>query len=482
MDLNAISSWNSVGGDLSSLTALNKKLLRHNAELNRALECRVGQSRVETELERELQPYTQRCVLQVAVFIYRAMRRFAKGFGVGYSLRLIFALFPLVIKIAKGRQCVVGSFQRIKKLTIGVPVRYGLFVGSALSVFESSMRASRGIIAQSYPELRSLASGALAGASLLFLPQPDRITLGLFVGIRGLEVACNYAVDASVLPKLPHSDSLLFIVASGQVIWSWINQPWSLDLAYENFLDHHGGKDLSRQAYFGAYHGNAPDTNLAVMPCVVPLAAETPCALANPASPSFCEVLHPHEGCVGAGLTFFKGGLRRALPVYVPVYLVSTLVFRSKSLVKAPWQTVLGIIRNVLQSSVFLSAYCTQSWLGACAVSLLGLRGVLTAAFAGCCGGTSIFIERKSRRIELGLYVGAHALKAAFRCLIKWGWLKSLPSPAGEVVLFSFGISLLMHAFTRNPRLMRKTYYGLFRFFFGSGSRGAEFDTSGRMH
>ena len=167
--------------------------------------------------------------------------------------------------------------------------------------------------------------------------------------------------------------------------------------------------------------------------------------------------------------------MRRALPVYLPVYGVSTLVFRSGALLKDPVGVALAFARNVLQSSVFLTCYCAASWVGADVGEAIEGKGQAKFLLAGAFGGSAVLLERKSRRAELALYMATHAAKIVYRAAVRWRWLAPMPSPLGETLGFSLALAVILHAYVKRPELLRKTYFGLFKFFFGTGGKTAGF-------
>jgi hypothetical protein len=165
------------------------------------------------------------------------------------------------------------------------------------------------------------------------------------------------------------------------------------------------------------------------------------------------------------------------------VYGVSTLIFRGPALLKDPVGVAVAFARNVLQSSVFLTCYCAASWVGADAGEALLGKGQAKFLLAGAFGGSAVLLERKSRRAELALYVATHAAKIVYRAAVQWRLVPPMPSPLGETLGFSLALAVILHAYVKRPELLRKTYYGLFKFFFGTGGKTAGFgrrDPDGR--
>ena len=107
--------------------------------------------------------------------------------------------------------------------------------------------------------------------------------------------------------------------------------------------------------------------------------------------------------------------------------------------------------------------------------SVAGRLAPLCFSIAGVVAGTSLFLEKKSRRIELALFVWAKA------CDIMWFLGKEqrhLPIISkvvtglpGEIMLFGLSLSSIMHAYLRHPHMIRPSYRGIMRRFFDADNR-----------
>lgn len=195
----------------------------------------------------------------------------------------------------------------------------------------------------------------------------------------------------------------------------------------------------------------------------------------------FSRLLYPGQYTVQYALMRWLRGFRIAIPVYVPVYLTSTFLFSMGRAVRAPVATLKRVISGIALSSTFLTTYCA---IGVCMVPLLRRLGFrysvagrfapLTFCIAGVVAGSSLFIEKKSRRIELALFVWAKA------CDIMWILGKENPNPIirkvvtglpGQMLLFGLSLSSIMHAYLRHPHMIRPAYRGIMRRFFDADNR-----------
>jgi len=79
-----------------------------------------------------------------------------------------------------------------------------------------------------------------------------------------------------------------------------------------------------------------------------------------------------------------------------------------------------------------------------------------------------VILEKRARRIELALYVLSHAVLSFYNHWRARGYLPYFQN--AEIFIFSLSLAILMHSYINHPLLLRKTYFGLFRFAFGSGA------------
>lgn len=182
-------------------------------------------------------------------FIVRILRRFWKGFLVGFSVKSLFAVFSVLLKMLRGNVGAIKSLISIFRLS-SAPVQFGTFTGSFLSIFELMMRAQRHFLKQQSVSSRATISGVVAGVSLLALPQDSRWTFVLFFVVRAFEVlmreiGAKYEkrwahFDANPNPKnrpivprwviqFQHWDTVLMMVASSQVLYSYVHHIESLE-------------------------------------------------------------------------------------------------------------------------------------------------------------------------------------------------------------------------------------------------------------
>lgn len=112
---------------------------------------------------------------------------------------------------------------------------------------------------------------------------------------------------------------------------------------------------------------------------------------------------------------FFLRGLLRAVRVYLPVFVLPLVLLNGSRLRAAPLESLAHAAAGTARSSVFLSTYCTGCWV---AVYLLeryaGVSTHWNGVLSGMAGGLAVALEKRSRRIELALYVLTQALQTGW--------------------------------------------------------------------
>eukprot|EP01117_Protostelium_nocturnum_P015080 TRINITY_DN5803_c0_g1_i2.p1 TRINITY_DN5803_c0_g1~~TRINITY_DN5803_c0_g1_i2.p1 ORF type:complete len:375 (+),score=113.45 TRINITY_DN5803_c0_g1_i2:615-1739(+) len=318
-------------------------------------------------------------------------------------------------------------------------------------------------------------SGLLASSAFLFLPKEARGTISIFFLVRAIEVAAKYGAEDGYLPTIEHGDTLLMALASAQVIWAWLYYRESVDSSYLRFLDHQGGRKMVIQEACAMNLKGGPEAILATPKTLTKLnkhRAKLGYSPVEANDPRFhCVNLHPEStSCTLSFIYFLKDAFRRALPVYIPIFVVPQILFKPKTLVTRPFSSIYHVLMGIARSSTFLSMYCGMCWLTSCFITdKVGLRTHLTVAASGFMGGSMVAIEKKNRRIELALYVLSQALPSFYMTLRS---MKLAPTfKNSEIVLFALSVCVLVNSFLLRPHLMRSSYVSLFRFLFGKSGR-----------
>jgi hypothetical protein len=132
-------------------------------------------------------------------------------------------------------------------------------------------------------------------------------------------------VNNKIVPEIPHADTLLMALSSAEVIWAALFQRPSLDKPYMAFLDHHSGKAMAQKAAYTSTILREPITDkaLATINNMRSKLSLGPLNVAQTVPQVCCDIVHPHQPSCGlAAMSFLIDGIKRALPVYIPVYLI----------------------------------------------------------------------------------------------------------------------------------------------------------------
>ena len=125
-----------------------------------------------------------------------------------------------------------------------------------------------------------------------------------------------------------------------------------------------------------------------------------------------CNVLMHDGSCRTNALRFLCSGMLSSLKIYLPIYCIPLLLFKSKMLLTKPLETLGNLAKNTLFSALFLDVDMTTSLYTLCLLrNIWGGPPPAPAAIpmiAGFVGGAvGLPFERRSRRIELLYYAMA---------------------------------------------------------------------------
>ncbi|GAB4820265.1 hypothetical protein N2152v2_007311 [Parachlorella kessleri] len=271
--------------------------------------------------------------------------------------------------------------------------------------------------------------------------------------------------------RFEHGDVVLMCLSTVQIAYSWMIKPQTFPPSYQRFLDKQGGKPPF--AYAGM-------RELASLSAAAPGPHRLDALKGTPhqdfCSSIPCSFWHPGHTCATHIPSYWPMAYLRALPVYLPVYLIPALFVHRRALVNpstAP-QIWKKLAAGILRSSLFLSMYCTLAFAGAC----IGFRstgrttGAVIAGFTWI-AGLAVLLEKKSRRMELALYCLSRVVEAFGLCLIEWGYLtpRSLPRRT-DVILFSLATASICHCYSdycgARRQVFRSPYLTVFDFMLGN--------------
>ncbi|KAI8466070.1 MAG: hypothetical protein J3K34DRAFT_524830 [Monoraphidium minutum] len=350
-------------------------------------------------------------------------------------------------------------------------LRYAAFLGSLAATYIGVEEGIARVFGKERSSRwRALVAGACAGPTLLLTgPKERHYSLAVYVLLRGITLLIRTGNRPSAPPllrallaptRLEHGDAMLMCACCGQIIYAFIMHPETLPPSYVRFIRKQGAKELF--VYQGIQElARRSARRLPLHP--LSSLAGTPHAAA--AAPIPCGFFHPGQSCAGHAVSILPRNYERALRVYVPVYLLPMLLVHRQRLLKEPLPILNKAAFGVARSSLFLSLCISVAFGGACAGhNMLGRTGPSILALSTWVGGLALLVEKKSRRMELALYVLSRSLESFSRCLVEWGWLRPRAFPARmDVALFAAGCGAIMHCYSDGNGRYRGCFHSKYR-------------------
>jgi hypothetical protein len=230
--------------------------------------------------------------------------------------------------------------------------------------------------------------------------------------VRAIEVAGGIACSKwPILQKIPHLDTALFAVSSAEAMWGYCFHRDLMDASYRRFLLQQSqvgnqGVEGFRRACLG-------------MPLELPAysvarvargeaAVRDPFCYDNPTFTATDDIIVGSKSLARFVTTYWTNAMKLALPFYIPLFSVATLVLNGAKVVSQPVKMATRLAKNVLQSSVFLASFTTTGFTSLYLFRSIGLtyanigaRAHIVGMLSGLAAGVTVLLEQKSRRIEL---------------------------------------------------------------------------------
>ena len=313
----------------------------------------------------------------------------------------------------------------------------------------------------------------------------------------------------------PHADVGAMCASATVILSCFILRRDAVVGPYAAFLDRHGGKTAAHYAFAGALAKatTARDTRNVIENAAAALygapgakkddarhaallrsALNVSDASLMRARPRLWRLLVHPETSSGAAhfFFFFLNSLVRSFGVNAPLYLVSTLVVhRFRVLDKRAGPAILKrSLIGTARSSAFLSAYCALAWAGPdAAQTLLGRVRWWTVSLGVPLAGLATFMEKPSRRQELGVYCGSRALEAIAVLVASGGNERSVSrerassarratksrasrvsalAPRFDVATFALASAAVMRCYANERDVFRSKYLNVLDYVFGN--------------
>ncbi|KHG21254.1 Transmembrane protein [Gossypium arboreum] len=330
---------------------------------------------------------------------------------------------------------------------------------------------------------RALVAGLVAGPSMLLTGSNTRHTsLALYILMQAAVLASRCGIKSKRFGKFckpltwKHGDIFLMCLSTSEILYvtpvkfsrsSYILKQDCLPPSYKSFLNQHGGKDIVILQGVKELASGLPFTTLEAIEKIYKATGVDVKLDPNMKIP--CSMVHGNKSCRAHAITFLIEAYKRALPVYLPVYLIPALIVHHQGLFKRPC-TILGKgIVDIARSSLFLATYCTSAWMWTCILfGFLRRCSIPLIAIGSFPAGLSVAIEKKSRRMEISLYCLARAIESFFTWMADIGYLprsKNLKRP--DVMIFSLSTAIIMHCYAQERELFNSKYLNVLDWIFG---------------
>ncbi|GAA0164329.1 hypothetical protein LIER_19992 [Lithospermum erythrorhizon] len=350
--------------------------------------------------------------------------------------------------------------------------RVGLLFGGFTGSYHALRCLLRKLRRKETP-MNAIVAGSIAGLSVVALDDSSRRrTLALYLFARVAQCAYNSAKSKNKLPFWEkygsHGDSMLFALASAQVMYAFVMRPESLPKGYQDFIQKTGPVaapvykavrdccrgspvDVDTLSTYLFNKGFSGSSKLEQFPSIIP-----------------CSIIHPHtNSCLLQNVNAAKATFRKTLPLYFSLTFVPFVVLRLQKFTEAPVKTCWHAVTGAVRSTTFLSAFVGLFQGVICLHRKVSLKDhKLVYWIAGAVSGLSVLLEKKARRGELALYVLPRAVDSWWYILINRHLLPNVKNT--EVVLFCACMGAVMYYLEYEPDTMAPLLRGLIRRFLAS--------------
>ncbi|TKY72930.1 Transmembrane protein 135 [Spatholobus suberectus] len=402
----------------------------------------------------------------------------AKGFSIGAGIKGGLALFAILARLTRkkpSRKGIAVTNGEAIVAALKETLRYGLFLGTFAGTFVSADEVIGALAGhRRTARWRALVAGAVAGSSMLLTGLEDQHTsLAIYILMRAAVLASRCGIKSKRFGKYckpltwKHGDIFLMCLSSSQILSAYILKQDSLPASYKSFLNKHGGKDPVILQGVKDIASGKPFTNLgAIEKYYKTMVVDVKL---KPDMKVPCSIVHGNQSCSGHVLSFLLQAYKRALPVYLPVYLIPALIVHRKGLLKRPYTILAKGLFGTARSSLFLSVYCASAWMWTCFLFRIFKRcNIPMVAMGTFPTGLALAIEKKSRRIEISLYCLARAIESFFTCVADAGYLpQSRKIKRADVVVFSLSTAIIMHCYAEEREVFRSKYLNVLDWVFG---------------
>ncbi|KAI8914518.1 hypothetical protein EDD86DRAFT_199512 [Gorgonomyces haynaldii] len=400
-------------------------------------------------------------------------RTCTKSFVFGYLIEILPSFVSLVLKVLKHKARCSDLRFLTQKLNGNISKFFVVLFGG----YQLLKQRLRPYIPDSRKRTQ-IASITSSCVSLAFIHPSQRMDIAMFLAVRSADAYVRFHHKQFKIPTLlkQMTPALLFQLSCWQIMYSWFYYPTTLPNQYNKWISKMADMDSSLIRYLRQVKSGEITVGLSGDPTYLMESAQK---LGLPPSMGDFRLGPIHLTLVQSGIQgtwdyirhVWKKGFLSSLRIYVPVHVLSTILFKLKR-IKSPKQFVDSVriaLLGAMQSSSFLATFISLCW----APILVYRRllpstkdGPLQQNLASFLCGLSIFIEKPSRRKEMALYVFPKALES-FATQRVPHWILNLPllSPLTSFVLFAGSMSYLLSTYELDSDACPRMAHQLFPLF-----------------
>ncbi|KAL3617843.1 hypothetical protein CASFOL_038164 [Castilleja foliolosa] len=413
---------------------------------------------------------------------WRVFTASVKGFAIGAGLKGGLAIVALLTRLRRRR--LLPSSKKVKMASISADVilalketlRYGMFLGTFAGTFVSVDEIITALGGhRRTAKWRSLLAGAIAGPSLLLTGLNTHTSLAIYIFMRATVLASRCGIKSKRFGHIfkpltwAHGDIFLMCLSSSQILSAYILKQDSLPQSYKSFLNKHGAKDSVILNGVRELASGLPVTNLEAIEQFYESNGVN--MKLDPQMKIPCSIIHGNQACLTHFITFLLQAYKRALPVYVPVYLIPALIVHRQGLLKSALHNFMEMpvwyckVKLVSLNVLFI---CLRRIWTCILFRILKRCNTPTVAIGTFPTGLALAIEKKSRRIEISLYCLARAIESFVTCVTDAGYLsRSKNIKRADVVVFSISTAIIMHCYAMERDVFRSKYLNVLDWVFG---------------
>ncbi|CAN6466776.1 unnamed protein product [Victoria cruziana] len=281
--------------------------------------------------------------LGLPVCLQRCAYATAKGFAIGAGLKGGLAAFSILARMRRrsySRKSVSVSDRDGVVIALKETLRYGLFLGTFAGTFVSVDECIAAFGGEDRTAgWRALVAGGVAGPSMLLTGLDSQHTsLAIYILMRAAVLASRCGIKSDKFGRIcrplawAHGDIFLMCLSSSQILSAYILKQESLPSSYRSFLNKHGGKDpILLQGVKTIASGKALENLGKIEDYYESIGLNVKL---DPDMKVPCSIVHGNQSCAAHTVTFLLQAYGRALPVYIPVYLVPALIVHRQGLLK----------------------------------------------------------------------------------------------------------------------------------------------------